>query len=125
MLQARGLSAAAVAAQSLGLSVMVFTGYHVEELEGLRLPGVPELLAATDVLVDGPFVAGMPEAKRNWVGSSNQRFHYLTNRYDSSIETNPAFGCGIEVRVQPDATMKLNGWPVDMTRRKTVDLSKE
>ena len=123
MLQARGLSDVAKAAQRLGLSVMVFTGYRIEELDGMRLPGVPELLAATDLLVDGPYVAEMPESSRNWIGSSNQRVHYLTERYEPSIETDPAFGCGIELRVQKDATIKLNGWPVDVTRRKTFSLS--
>lgn len=112
MLQARGLADVARASRDIGLSVMVFTGYSLEGLLSMALPGVPELLAATDVLVDGPYMKERRELVRNWVGSENQRFHYMTQRYDARIETDPAFSRGVEFRIGTGGSIKLNGWPI-------------
>ncbi len=116
MLQARGLADVANAAHAIGLSLMVFTGYRMEELRGMALPGVSDLLSATDLLVDGPFVAGQPERERNWAGSTNQRFHFLTDRYRPGIERDPAFSHGFELRIGPNSEISLNGWPVDVEK---------
>ena len=68
MLQAQGLAFVAQGAQSLGLSVMVFSGYTKSELDVLRLPGADQLLRYTDVLVDGPFEAAVSNLKCNTAG---------------------------------------------------------
>lgn len=70
-LQAQGLAVVAEALSRAGLSVMTFTGYTLEELNDLSLPGTRGLLAWTDVLVDGPYEALNPDRSRNWVGSTN------------------------------------------------------
>jgi len=111
MLQAKGLSHVARRCRDLGLSVMVFSGYTLEELAELAPDGGNELLALTDVLVDGPYVAAEAEHKRNWAGSTNQRFHYLTGRYDQSIELDPAGARSVEVQLGIDGVMRVNGWP--------------
>ncbi len=110
-LQARGLAIVAKAAQKLELSVMVFSGYTLEELDSLKLPGTSALLQACDVLVDGPYESDRPDTTRNWVGSSNQCFHYLTGRYDSGIESAGAGERIVEWRIRNDGTMSVNGWP--------------
>jgi anaerobic ribonucleoside-triphosphate reductase activating protein len=69
------------AARDLGLSVMVFSGYTVEQLREMPEPAVGELLASTDILVDGPYLRDEPDTERRWVGSRNQRIHFLTDRY--------------------------------------------
>ena len=76
-LQAQGLAEVAEGVSRAGLSVMVFSGYTIQELDDLALPGTKALLDWTDVLVDGPYEASSPDLQRNWVGSTNQRFHYL------------------------------------------------
>ena len=114
MLQARGLAVVAKAVRTFNLSVMVFSGYRLEELQQMAMPGVSDLLSVTDILVDGPFVAGLPERERNWAGSTNQRFHFLTDRYRAGIERDAAFGHGFEVRIGPTSELELNGWPVDV-----------
>ena len=71
------------------------------------------MLAATDVLVDGRYEAARPETTRLWAGSTNQRFHYLTDRYSPSIER-PGEGTAlrsVEVRLDPEGRLSLNGWP--------------
>lgn len=86
-LQAEGLADVAQACQNMGLSVMVFSGYQLEELVDTHFKGASQFLNAIDVLVDGEYKLALTENVRNWVGSTNQRFHYFTNFYDPSIET--------------------------------------
>jgi anaerobic ribonucleoside-triphosphate reductase activating protein len=77
---AAGAAALAGAARDGGLTVMVFTGYTLEEARQLPDPAVHDLLAATDILVDGPYCRDLPEMRRRWIGSSNQRVHFLSDR---------------------------------------------
>jgi anaerobic ribonucleoside-triphosphate reductase activating protein len=99
------LGAFATAVRAAGLSVLTFTGHLLEELR--ERPACAELLASTDLLVDGPYLAGRPEPSRPWVGSLNQRFHFLTDRYDESIFTTPN---RIELRIATDGSVELNGF---------------
>lgn len=78
---APGAAALARAGRQRGLSVMVFTGYTLEQVQEMTEPAVADLLAHTDILVDGPYVRELPETRRRWIGSSNQRIHFLTGRY--------------------------------------------
>ena len=116
MLQAQGLTIVAQGAQSLGLSVMVFSGYTKNELDMLQLPGFDQLLRYTDVLVDGPYEVNLPEQNRRWAGSTNQKFHYLTTRYDARIESDGEVERVLEVRLRTDGSMFINGWPEKVLR---------
>jgi anaerobic ribonucleoside-triphosphate reductase activating protein len=71
------------AAHELSLSVMIFTGYTLEEARGQGNAAVDALLAETDLLVDGPYLRELPETRRRWIGSSNQRIHFLSPRYQA------------------------------------------
>ena len=111
--QAAALAPLASGVRALGLSVLTFSGYRLEELRARQDSGVDALLAATDVLVDGRYEATRPEAERLWAGSTNQSFHYLTDRYTSAIER-PAPGEAlrtVEIRLGPDGRLSQNGWP--------------
>ncbi len=74
-------AALARAVRDLGLTVMVFSGYTLEEARQLPHPAVAELLSLTDILVDSPYDRDQPETRRRWIGSANQRIHFLTERY--------------------------------------------
>lgn len=113
MLQAQGLAEFAAGAQLMDLSVMVFSGYTLAELRRDPLPGTEALLSHTDVLVDGRYIAELPETERAWAGSSNQVFHYLTDRYDNSIERTSDGQQRVEIRLSNDGRVHVNGWPAD------------
>lgn len=108
---AHAASAAALAraAQQRGLSVMVFTGYTLAQARTLADPAVAELLAHTDLLVDGPFVQELPETRRRWIGSANQQIHFLTGRYraDDPCWRRPNT---LEIRLHNGAVV-INGFP--------------
>ena len=110
MLQAPNLSSVARFAKDIRLSVMVFTGYtHAECISG-RIGGARDLLAYVDILVDGPFVRAQIDDSRNWVGSRNQKFIYLTDRYSSEIEVDSRLRRIVEVRSE-DGDLFWNGDP--------------
>ena len=109
-LQAEGLSQIAEFAQQLDLSVMVFTGYLLEELTETKFRGATQLIAATDVLVDGEYEIENIETVRNWVGSTNQRFHYLSEFYNAEIETRE-LSVTNEWRIDHSGNIMGNGLP--------------
>jgi anaerobic ribonucleoside-triphosphate reductase activating protein len=80
---AHAAAAAALArgVRQRGLSVMVFSGFTLEEARAMPDPAVGELIGLTDILVDGPYVRELPDTERRWIGSTNQRIHFLSARY--------------------------------------------
>ena len=107
--QAAGAAALLGAARARGLSTLVFSGYTLAEIE--QLPGGPAVLAATDVLIDGRYVASERLA-RGLRGSANQRIHVLTPRYAlADVEATPV----AEIRIGPTGEVVLTG--VDPLKR--------
>jgi anaerobic ribonucleoside-triphosphate reductase activating protein len=106
---AAGAAALARAARQRSLTVMVFSGYTLEEAQGLPEPAVRDLLAHTDILVDGPYVRELPETRRRWIGSANQRIHFLTDRYraDDPCWRRPNT---LEIRLR-GGELTVNGFP--------------
>lgn len=96
-------------ARSRGLSVMIFTGFTIEELQVRAEPEIHALLSVTDILVDGPYRREEPDTRRRWIGSRNQRIHFLTDRYHADDpcwrERNT-----LEIRVS-GLGVSLNGFP--------------
>lgn len=113
--QAAALRQVAARAQAAGLSVMVFSGYTLQELKDEGSDDVDGLLAATDLLVDGRYVEAQRTTKRRYIGSENQVLHFLTDRYRAD---DPRFAAPntVELRILVDAAAKgslsINGWPV-------------
>src|SRR5947209_8305591 len=70
---AAGAAALARGVRARGLSVMVFSGFTLEQARDLPDPAVAELLDHTDILVDGPYTRELPDTSRRWIGSTNQR----------------------------------------------------
>jgi anaerobic ribonucleoside-triphosphate reductase activating protein len=68
-----------IGVKALGLSVIVFTGRLLCELE--NDVKYKRMLAHTDLLVDGPFIAGQVDLTLPWMGSSNQKLHRLTDYF--------------------------------------------
>lgn len=64
--------------KALGLSVWVYSGYTLDELESM--PRAAELLRTADVLVDGPYIASLRSLDLRFRGSSNQRIIELAKR---------------------------------------------
>lgn len=106
---AAGGAALARECRQRSLSVMVFSGYTREEIEAMPDPAAAELLACTDILVDGPYLRDRPDTKRRWIGSINQRIHFLTDRYRAD---DPCWKQKNTIEIRLDATgLSVNGFP--------------
>lgn len=110
--QAAALSEVALNIRDAGLSVMTFTGYTLTDLRrwASQRADIAGLLAATDLLADGPYLVDRPERSRPWVGSTNQRLHALTERYAGLLTSISSLPDRVEVRVGADGTVTVNGW---------------
>jgi anaerobic ribonucleoside-triphosphate reductase activating protein len=106
---AAGAAALAEAMQRRGLSVMVFTGYTLEEARRLPDPAVSRLLDCTDILVDGPYLREQPETRRRWIGSANQRIHFLSDRYRAD-DPRWLLPNTLEIRLR-GPELSVNGFP--------------
>ncbi|HVW02479.1 MAG TPA: 4Fe-4S single cluster domain-containing protein [Planctomycetaceae bacterium] len=108
---AHAASAAALAAEARQrrLSVMVFSGYTLEELRTRGDRATDALLALTDILVDGPYERELPETTRRWIGSANQRIHFLTDRYRAD---DPCWSARDTLEIRWDGSeLVVNGYP--------------
>jgi anaerobic ribonucleoside-triphosphate reductase activating protein len=105
--QATELAVIAEATQAIRLSVMTFTGYTHETLVQSHDDGVARLIASTDLLIDGQYVEALRDFSRPWVGSSNQRFIFLTNRYN--MDMIGKYKNRIEARIEKNGAISLNG----------------
>jgi anaerobic ribonucleoside-triphosphate reductase activating protein len=104
--QAAALADLAVRVQGVGLSVMVFTGYELDELAH---PEQQRLLALCDVIVAGRYVRAQRTLDTPWRGSSNQSLHFLSERY-SQIPKDVAV---CEIHLDANGPVVLTGFPPD------------
>jgi len=108
---ARALGILAHRLRRAGLSVVVYSGYTVEQLVSGIEPYAMWLLYSTDLLLDGPCCRDLPTQKP-WRGSDNQRLIALTSRYSGQVEAwNRPTGQDFEVRVRADGTLEVLGKP--------------
>ena len=80
-LQAEALSALVKEVQAeRDIGVIIYSGFTLEELRNKS--DANHLLELTDILIDGRYIKALDDG-RAYIGSSNQRLHYLTDRYIS------------------------------------------
>lgn len=105
--QAKPLAELARKVHNLGLSVLTFTGNTYEELKKSENEDIQALLKYTDLLIDGGFEKENFDLSRPWVGSKNQRYIFLTDRY--SAEEIKNYKNKIEVRIEKNGFVFVNG----------------
>ena len=105
--QAEALSVLAGKVKSIGLSVVTFSGNTYESLKVKGDMNIDSLLSNTDLLIDGPFVQEEIDYSRPWVGSSNQKYRFLTNRY--SLKDILMAHNKVEIRINRNGSFFANG----------------
>lgn len=105
--QADELAELSIKIKGLGLSVLCFTGYTLEELQSKNDDGVNLFLSNIDLLIDGGFEQDKFDLSRPWVGSSNQRYIFLTDFYNKEIISR--YKNKIEARIGEDGKLEING----------------
>lgn len=90
---------------------MIFSGFTLEALKEKSDSSVNQLLAHTDILVDGPYLKDQPDPSRRWIGSANQRIHFLSKRYgedDARWDRSDT----LEIRLNGNE-LTVNGFPAE------------
>ena len=105
--QAKELSELAKLIKSTGLSVVCFTGYTLDELRNKNNTDVNNLLNSIDLLIDGGYEEEKFDLSRPWVGSSNQNYYFLTDRYN--LDEILRYSNKIEARIFEDGKLEING----------------
>lgn len=100
---------ASVRAERPALTVIVFSGFRIEQL---HWPAAQRLLAATDLLIDGLYMQQRNDGQ-GLRGSSNQRFHFLTERLLSFRDSITDARQGLEYQIQPDGVLQVGIPPRD------------
>ncbi|MDD4344859.1 MAG: 4Fe-4S cluster-binding domain-containing protein [Bacilli bacterium] len=63
----------------VGLGVILFTGYEIKQLK-------ESLISSVDLIIDGQFVEKKLDQNRNLIGSTNQTFNHISNRYIDDMD---------------------------------------
>lgn len=103
--QIQAVTVISKAVQEIGLSVIVFTGYEYKSLE--HKADFQELIKYVDILIDGRYEQDKTDYSRAWVGSSNQKYYYFSNRYNQEIVS--THKNKIEVRISPNNKVVMSG----------------
>ncbi|MEZ4935956.1 MAG: 4Fe-4S single cluster domain-containing protein [Crocinitomicaceae bacterium] len=88
-----------------GLSTMVFTGYEMDEITN---SGMNEILRLADILVTGRYVASKRTLNHQWIGSTNQEIHFLSDRYKEFIQSNLNY---VEISIDESGRTTFLGFP--------------
>jgi anaerobic ribonucleoside-triphosphate reductase activating protein len=111
--QAAALATVASRVRRAGRSVMTFTGYTRAQLRQAVDTGrddVAALLDQTDLLVAGPFLRDRIDTDRPWVGSTNQEFVLLSDRFPHLLDEMGRTPDRVEVSVDTSGRIAVNGW---------------
>ncbi len=87
------------------LNTIVYTGFTYEEI--LEMPALYLSLPYIDVLIDGAYEDEKKEKSLLARGSTNQRFHFLTDRYGLADFYMPG---KVEVIIESDGMIKETGF---------------
>jgi anaerobic ribonucleoside-triphosphate reductase activating protein len=85
-LQPNGLLALLQMLRQRGQQITLYTGHTLEQLNSRPEASIQQILALTDILIDGPFVKGLSDNAGEWRGSINQRIihsptqHFLADQ---------------------------------------------
>ncbi|HOY68491.1 MAG TPA: 4Fe-4S single cluster domain-containing protein [Candidatus Ozemobacteraceae bacterium] len=107
--QAAPLAELAWRLRERGLSIVTFTGYTLEALRAASNSAWNRLIDATDLLIDGPYIQAQADQSRPWIGSANQRYLFLTDRYRHLEPSLSSIPNGLEIRIGPDGQVSING----------------
>lgn len=121
--QAEPLAWIASRVKERGLNVMIFTGYTLGEIQDPSHRDFEirrELLKHTDLLVDGRYEEQNIDMNRPWVGSTNQRFHFLSDTYSPEV----IFGSSkdrLEITISAQGFASINGWATSENLEKLLE----
>lgn len=108
--QAEALAVLAEKIHSQGLSVMTFSGYPYGLLAGSHERSWNRLMAATDLLISGPYIA-QPDFRNPDPGATGKEYHFLTDRIRPGDLDPDSTSALVEYTIGKDGTVLATGFP--------------
>jgi anaerobic ribonucleoside-triphosphate reductase activating protein len=96
-----------------GLTVVIYTGYTLEELRAANRPDWVALLKESDLLIDGPYMQEL-YCNEPFRGSSNQQLRFLTGRIQPG-DIQPSTPQAAEFTLDASGTVTATGFPQGAT----------
>ena len=103
--QSEALGEIAETCKQHNLGVLCFSGDILENLE--KNLSHKKLLNNIDLLIDGEFKIEELDYSRPWCGSKNQKYHFLTNRYNETIFEK--YTNKVELNIDNNGIIFMNG----------------
>ena len=103
--------------KNLGLNILSYTGYTLEQIENSDDAHKKELLKHIDILIDGPFMKDKP-GNCGFTGSTNQKIYFL----NQDLLTNPKFDNFLndtEIIINDSGIITITGFP-DQTLNENI-----
>lgn len=92
------------------MGIMLFSGYTFEKIQ--KNYDMNKVIDLCDLVISEPFIQKQISYKRRWIGSSNQKVHFITDRYEYlKTEWEPYYK-EIEFHIK-DGEIIINGMPID------------
>ena len=91
--------------QKKGFSTMVFTGYEIEEINNSRMSAIKSV---SDILITGRYVEKLRTIDMQWIGSTNQQIHFISEKYKDYELDN---GNYIEITINDSGQSSILGFP--------------
>jgi len=88
-----------------GLSAMLFTGYELKEMEE---KGISDVKKNLDILITGRYEEDKRTLHHQWIGSTNQKIHFLSDRYANYTLKD---GNYLEISIDEDGSLTVLGFP--------------
>lgn len=109
LLQSKALYELALILRKYNLSIVTFTGYSYDLIKKVNDSNWNNLLNVTDILVSGEFIYEKRCIDKLWVGSSNQKIHFLSDRYNEFEKNIHTKKNKIEIRLNKNGSITVNG----------------
>lgn len=97
------------------ISIITFTGYTIENILKIGDKKSLKLFELTNLLIDSPFIKNKKIFNNPWIGSSNQKYHFLSGYYNlNDIKNNSN---KIEIRLDETGKITIYG----ITKEKDIE----
>jgi anaerobic ribonucleoside-triphosphate reductase activating protein len=90
------------------ITLIIYTGYELEEIHEKQFS---EILNKTDILITGRYIEKLRVTDKQWIGSTNQKIMFLTDRYDNTVLEN---ACYAEILIDEFGKIRYLGFPDDL-----------
>jgi len=91
--------------KKIGISTMVFTGFEMKEIIE---KGMKEILNFSDILITGRYDENKRTLNHQWIGSTNQEIHFLSNTYKTFVQKDSNY---VEVSIDELGSTTFLGFP--------------